>query len=129
MTTAEIARLIEQQLCHLWMVRTFVKHSEEAEEDEELREVYRELYDFAHALGPAYEQKDWDQFLKLARKKLRKLIAANDLYQRIQPEISSHTNFQMAGRSLQASVDRIRELIEPSSRSSIEPPDGPQSAS
>ena len=112
MTPAEIARLIDQQLCHVWMVRTFVKHSEEAEEDEELSEVYRELYDFTHALGPAFEQKDWDQYLKLAKKKLRKLIAASELYQRVQPEISSHTNFQMAGRSLQTCVDRIRELLE-----------------
>ncbi len=112
MTPAEIASLIERELCHVWMVRTFVKHSEEAEEDEELREVYRELYDYSHALGPAFEQKDWDQFLKLARKKIRKLIAANDLYQRVQPQISSHTNFLMAGRSLQASVDRIHELLE-----------------
>ncbi len=112
MTPAEIARLIDQQLCHVWMVRTFVKHSEEAEDDEELSEVYRELYDYTHALGPAFEQKDWDQFLKLARKKLRKLIAANELYQRVQPEISSHTNFQMAGRSLQSSVDEIQKLLE-----------------
>jgi len=112
MNSDEIARLIDQQLCHVWMVRTFVKHSEEAEEDEELCEVYRELYDYTHALGPAFEQRDWDQYLKLAKKKLRKLIAANELYQRVQPDISSHTNFQMAGRSLQASVDRIRELLE-----------------
>jgi hypothetical protein len=112
MTPEEIARLIDQQLCHVWMVRTFVKHSEEAEEDEELSEVYRELYDYTHALGPAFEQKDWEQYLKLARKKLRKLIAANELYQRVQPEISSHTNFQMAGRSLQICVDEIQKLLE-----------------
>lgn len=111
MTPAEIAAQIELELCHVWMVRTFLKHSEEAEEDEELREVYRELYDFAHALGPPFEQQDWEQFLKLARKKLRKLVAANELYQRVQPEISSHTNFQMAGRSLKASVARIGELL------------------
>jgi hypothetical protein len=33
------------------MVRAFIKHSEEAAEDEELAEVHRELYDFMLALG------------------------------------------------------------------------------
>jgi cob(I)alamin adenosyltransferase len=114
MTPAELARLIDEQLCHIWMVRTFIKHSDEGQEDDDLREVYRELYDFAHALGPAFERQDWDEYVKLARKKLRKLIAANELYQRVQPEISSHTNFQMAGRSLQTCVAAIRRLLEPS---------------
>jgi hypothetical protein len=111
MSAAEIARQIDEQLCHIWMVRTFLKHSEEGEEDEELQEVFRTLYDVTHALGPAYQQQDWEQFLKLAKKKLRKLVEAHETYQRIQPEISSHTNFQMAGRSLESSVAKIRELL------------------
>ena len=38
---------IDKLLSHVWMVRTFLKHSEEAEEDDELREVHRTLYDLS----------------------------------------------------------------------------------
>lgn len=111
MNSESAARIIDDQLSHVWMVRTFLKHSEEAEDEEELREVFRELYDVMHALGPAFERKDWEQYLKLARKKLGRLVAACEQYQRIQPEISSHTNFQMAGRSLRVAVDQISTAL------------------
>ena len=42
---------IDALLSHVWMVRTFLKHSEEAEEDDELRDVHRMLYDAMLALG------------------------------------------------------------------------------
>ena len=67
-------RRIDQSLTHVWMVRTFLKHSEEAEEDEDLQAVYRQLYDVMHALGPSFEQQDWEGFLKLARKKSRRFL-------------------------------------------------------
>jgi hypothetical protein len=111
MNPESTARLIDDQLSHVWMVRTFLKHSEEAEDDEELCEVFRELYDVMHALGPALERRDWEQYLKLARKKIGRLIAACDQYHKIQPEISSHTNFQMAGRSLRVAVDQIAAAL------------------
>ena len=38
--------------------------------------------------------------------------AANELFQEIQPEISSHTNFQMAAMSLDIAVTQISGLIE-----------------
>ena len=42
---------IDAELSHVWMVRTFLKHSEEAEEDDEIRDVHRGLYDYMLALG------------------------------------------------------------------------------
>ena len=111
LSNESVARQIDDQLTHVWMVRTFLKHSEEAEEDEELQEVYRELYDCMHALGPAADRGDWDGYLKLAKKKLKKLKTATELFVEIQPEISSHTNFQMAARSLTLAVDQVAQLL------------------
>lgn len=105
---AEIDRL----LSHVWMVRTFLKHSEEAEEDDELRDVHRTLYDYMLALGAPLQNQQYDKYLKLARKKLGKLKKANELFLEIQPEISSHTNFQMAATSLQVAVDQIARLLD-----------------
>ena len=103
---------IDSELSHVWMVRTFLKHCEEAEEDDELREVHRDLYDYMLALGGPLRDGDHAKYLKQAKKKLRRLKRANELFQEIQPEISSHTNFQMAAVSLQRSVDRLVELVE-----------------
>jgi len=75
----QLVKRIDELCSHLWMVRTFLKHSEEHEEDE---------------------------------KKLRKLKNADELFQEIQPEISSHTNFQMAAVSLRLTVAQIAALLE-----------------
>jgi hypothetical protein len=107
-----VMQAIDQQLAHVWMVRTFLKHSDEATEDEELAEVHRALYDFMLALGPAYEAEDAAQYLKLARKKWGKLNGATETFVQIQPEVSGHTNFRMASRSLQLAVAAIGRLLE-----------------
>ena len=104
---------LDELFAHVWMVRTFLKHSEEAEEDDELREVHRTLYDCMHALGPAASAGDAAAYVKQAKKKLSKLRQANDLFQEIQPEISSHMNFRMAAQSLDAAVGRIAGLLAP----------------
>lgn len=105
-------RRIDELLSHVWMVRTFVKHSEEAEEDDELRDVHRDLYDYMLALGAPLQAGDHAKYLKTAKKKLKRLKAANELFTEIQPEISSHTNFQMAAQSLRLAVTRIVQLLE-----------------
>ncbi|MEO8269136.1 MAG: amidohydrolase [Aureliella sp.] len=102
---------IDDQISHVWMVRTFLKHSDEAAEDEELASVHRDLYDFMLALGPALDAHDSAAYLKLAKKKLSKLRNATALFIEIQPEVSGHTNFKMAARSLQLAVQRIEELL------------------
>ena len=111
MTPDEAMRRIDTLLSHVWMVRTFLKHCEEAEEDDELRDVHRVLYDFMLALGAPWQQKDSAAYLKQARKKLSKLKAATRQFTEIQPEISGHTNFQMAVRSLTEAVERIEEIL------------------
>ncbi len=111
-TDAQYVEQIDALLSHVWMVRTFLKHSEEAEEDDELNEVHRTLYDYMLALGGPLKDGDHAKYLKQAKKKLRKLKQATELFLEIQPEISSHTNFQMAALSLKISVDQIAGLIE-----------------
>lgn len=107
----EIVARLDLLLSHVWMVRAFIKHSEEAEEDDELNEVQRSLYDYMLALGPPLRSGDHTKYLKLAKKKLKKLIAATELFVEIQPEISSHTNFQMAAMSLKESVRQVEAVI------------------
>jgi cob(I)alamin adenosyltransferase len=109
---AKYVREIDLWLSHVWMIRAFLKHCEEAEEDDELREVQRTLYDYMLALGGPLRAGDHAKYLKQAKKKLKKLRNANELFLEIQPEISSHTNFQMAAVSLNASVKQIAKLIE-----------------
>ncbi|MAV34372.1 MAG: amidohydrolase [Planctomycetaceae bacterium] len=103
---------IDRLLSHVWMVRTFLKHSEEAEEDDELCGVHRGLYDYMLALGGALRARDSELYLRQARKKLPKLRRAVALYVEIQPEISGHTNFVMAAQSLTSAVDEITALLE-----------------
>jgi cob(I)alamin adenosyltransferase len=103
---------IDRQLAHVWMVRAFVKHSEEAAEDDELAEVHRELYDYMLALGGPLKEGDAAEYLKLAMKKYSKLKRATELFEQIQPEISQHTNFIMAVASLKTAVSEVGRLLE-----------------
>jgi hypothetical protein len=106
-----IVRAIDAQTAHIWMVRAFLKHCDEAVDDEELASVHRDLYDFMLALGPALEAGDFAGYLKLARKKQTLLRRATQLFVEIQPEVSGHTNFRMAARSLSSAVEAITRLL------------------
>ena len=107
----ELMRLIDDQVAHVWMVRTFLKHSDETVDDEELASVHRDLYDFMLALGPSIDAQDGPAYVKLAKKKWSKLRGACDLFLEIQPEVSGHMNFKMAARSLELAVNRIGGLL------------------
>lgn len=107
----ETMHRIDALLSHVWMVRAFLKHSEEAEEDEELCDVHRALYDYMLSLGAPLDSGDTEAYFKQARKKLRKLKQATELFCEIQPEISQHTNFKMAVQSLTTAVQEIDSLL------------------
>lgn len=102
---------VDQQIPAIWMVRTFLKHADEAEEDEDLRSIVRDLYDFILAVGPVEEATDAAAYVKIARKKASKLRKATEFYELIQPEVSGHTNFAMAAKSLRVAVDRVIHAI------------------
>lgn len=114
----ERVRAIDTELTHIWMVRTFLKHADESEDDEDLRAIVRDLYDFILAVGPLDEVEDPAVYLKMAKKKLSRLRKATELYEEIQPEVSGHTNFVMAARSLRAAVNRITPLVQAKSPTS-----------
>ena len=111
MTPESAMRRIDTLLSHVWMVRTFLKHSEEAEDDEELAEVHRTLYDYMLALGGPLKAGNATAYLKQAKKKLSKLKKATELFAEIQPEVSAHTNFQMAAQSLAAAVAEVEAVL------------------
>ncbi|MDP6505005.1 MAG: hypothetical protein QF886_15400, partial [Planctomycetota bacterium] len=46
----EAMERINGLLAHIWMVRTFLKHSDEFEEDMDLLAIPRALFDYARAL-------------------------------------------------------------------------------
>ena len=102
---------VDGWLSHVWMVRAFLKHSDEAADDEELAEVHRGLYDFMLALGPSLDAADAVRYLRIARKKIGKLRAATESFRALQPEVSGHMNFRMAAKSLTLAVNRIDELL------------------
>ena len=91
--------------------RTFLKHSEEAEEDDDLPEVHRGLYDYMLALGASWKAGDAETYLAVADKKFHRLRRAALRFTEIQPEVSTHTNFQMARQSLDAAVRQIGALL------------------
>ena len=111
MPPADLMQAIDAQLAHVWMVRAFIKHSDEAADDEELAAVHRELYDYMLALGGPLKEGNAEEYLKLARKKFGKLKKATELFERIQPEVSQHTNFLMAVASLKVAVGEIQQLL------------------
>ncbi len=112
MTADEAMRHIETQLSHVWMVRAFLKHSDEAEDDAELQEIHRTLYDYQLAVGGAWKEQNAEAYLKAARKKYSKLRQAGEDFVRIQPEVSAHTNFQMAAASLTAAIAEVGKTLD-----------------
>ena len=58
---------------HAWMVRNFLKHAEEAEDDEELLGVHRTLFDVIRALEGDYQRRDAKEYFRRAQGKLHKL--------------------------------------------------------
>lgn len=112
MTPDERMQRIDDLLTHVWMVRTFLKHSEEIEDDEELAEVMRKLYDYTHSLGAAWSAQDSEAYLHQARKKLHRLRQATEQFAEIQPEVSMHMTYQMARRSLETTVQDVTALLE-----------------
>jgi hypothetical protein len=97
---------------HLWMVRTFLKHADEIQEDEELLEVHRTIFDYVRATEPSYQRRDTAEYLHRARGKLPKLRRAADFFAQEYQRASDHTNFQMAAMSLSGCVAEIDAILK-----------------
>lgn len=111
MTPAEVVERLNEVLAHLWMIRTFLKHAEEIQDDAELLEVPRTLFDSIRAVEPARERGDHAEFLHRLRGKLPRIRRVAELFQREHRRVSDHTNFQMCAVSLCACVRRMEEIL------------------
>src|SRR5262249_27479447 len=98
-------------LANAWMVRTFLKHSEEIQDDEEMLEVHRTLFDAIRAVEPSYQRKDHADYLRRIKGKLPKLRRTAEFFAREYRRITDHTNFQMAALSLSGCVRQLEEIL------------------
>ena len=98
-------------LAHAWMVRNFLKHADEIQDNEEMLDVHRMIYDYIRAVEPSYQRKDATEYLHRIRGKLSKLRRAAEVLQTQYRRVSAHTNFEMAALSLTASVRQIEEIL------------------
>jgi hypothetical protein len=96
---------------HLWMVRTFLKHADEIQDDEEMLEVPRMIFDYVRATEPSYQRKDAQEFLHRAKGKLSKLRRVAEYFACEHKRVSDHANFQMAALSLTTAVQEIQEVL------------------
>lgn len=111
MTPEAAVERLHAVLAHLWMVRTFLKHAEEIQEDEILLDVPRTLFDSIRAVEPAYQRKDYADYLRRLKGKLPKLRRVSEVLAAEHRRVSDHTNFQMASLSLAESVHRLEEIF------------------
>jgi hypothetical protein len=110
-TATEAVERLQGVLAHLWMVRTFLKHADEIQDDEELLDVPRTLFDFIRATEPAAQRGDTKEYLHRIKGKLSKLRRAAEVLEREYRRVSTHTNFEMAVLSLRESLRRIEEIV------------------
>jgi hypothetical protein len=111
MSPADAMERCNPVLAHLWMVRTFLKHADEVQDDDELLDVPRTLFDSIRAVEPARERGDAAEFVRRLKGKLSKLRRVAELFTREHRRVSDHTNFQMAALSLTEAVRQLEEIL------------------
>jgi hypothetical protein len=112
-TLSEVVERCDEIMSHAWMVRTFIKHSEEVEDFPELlglMGIVRSVFDASRALETRVD--DPAGYLKVLGKKIGKLKAAVVQFEHDAFQVSEHTNFVMAVRSVQVCARDLEELLE-----------------
>lgn len=107
-------------MAHAWMVRTFVKHSPEAEDFPELMNLVRTVFDVSRALETRVAEPAG--YFKMLGKKLGKLRAAAEQFRQDAPRASTHTNFVQARISIDACVEELDRILKMSQSASVPPP-------
>jgi len=108
-TAAEWVAECQQIMAHAWMVRTFIKHSDEVEDFPELMGIVRSVFDTSRALETRVD--DPAAYHKMLSKKIGKLKAATAQFAIDAPQASTHTNFQQAVISMQTCCNRLEWLL------------------
>lgn len=111
MTPREAMERLNTILAHAWMVRAFLKHADEVQDDEEMLDVHRMIFDFIRAVEPSAQRGDATEYLQRMRGKLLKLKRAAEFFAREYRRVSDHTNFEMAAKSLTGCVQEIDSIL------------------
>ena len=111
MTPEAAVERLNAVLAHLWMVRTFLKHADEIQDDAVLLAVPRTIFDYVRAVEPAFQRRDYKDYLHRIKGKLPKLRRVAELFAAEFRRVSDHTNYQMAAWSLSACVKQIEEIV------------------
>ena len=128
MTPEEAVERLNTVLAHAWMVRTFLKHADEIQDDEELLDVPRTVFDYIRMVEPSAQRGDHRDYLRRIRGRLPKLRRAAELLAREFRRVSDHTNFEMASRSLTGCVRAIEEVVAAVDMPAAAEPPGDESA-
>ena len=104
-----LVRRSQKVMAHGWMVRTFIKHSDEVEDYPELNEMARTIFDVFRAVETQVE--DPQSYFKTVRKKLAKLSAASEQFEKDAWHASTHTNFQQAAIAAKFLGEQLLELV------------------
>ena len=117
--TSELAALVnrcQEVMAHAWVVRAFLRHSDEIDDFPELTEICRAIFDTSRALETRVA--DPVGYFKMLNKKLTKFKVAVEEFAGQVPGISTHTNFAQAVismrvcmRSLEESIAQARTLV------------------
>ncbi len=111
MTVEDAVSRLNVVMAHLWLVRNFLKHAEEIQEDEPMLEVHRMIFDFIRATEPAHLKGDSAEYMHRVRAKLPKLRKVAESFASDFRRVSTHTNFEMASLSLTGCVKQIDEIL------------------
>jgi hypothetical protein len=111
MTPEQAMDRINVVLAHAWMVRTFLKHADEIQDDAEMLDVPRTIFDYCRAVEPSFGRRDAKEYLHRAKGKLSKLRRMADYFTANHRRVSDHTNYQMAALSLQGVVQQVEEIL------------------
>lgn len=125
------ASLVDQcqlAMAHAWMVRTFVKHSPEAEDFPELMGIARTIFDLSRALETRVA--DPSGYFRMLGKKLHRLRSAVDQFAIDASQASTHTNFAQAVISVRGVLEALerlqqqsRQVVLPAANSAAAPPE------
>ena len=108
----QLAKLVERSqklMSHAWMIRTFVKHSDEVEDFPQLNEMARTIFDVFRAVETQIH--DPAAYFKTVRKKLVKLQAAAEQFAKDAWHASTHTNFQQAVIASRFLCEQLSEVL------------------
>lgn len=118
--SAQLVDRAQRVMAHAWMVRTFIKHSDEIEDFTELMGIVRAVFDTSRALETRVDNPA--EYFKMLRKKISKLRAAAEQFRIDAPNASAHTNFSQAVISMDACVEELETLLAQFAGEDGEPP-------